>query len=335
MLVRAPRAGCWSTTSATARRRCSAGCRRAGRCGRWSRPSSPTRPDRRWPRAWCGSAAVAFGSWLLGPRCRRRRRARASLAARSDGGGASWLIGLPAWTCCRRPQPPLPDRRPGARVPGCRARLVRPRDAPLRRAVRARCGSSTRGRGRADAGGERAPGPASRAAADAGAAQRPLLAAGRPATACGVRWAARDPLPARGRPRSRCRWAASARRCGSGRSTPVARRRVDAEFWLPVDAGLRRIPRLAELERSIDELRIEAIDVVDAGVRTPTPQVLAAAAYGRTIVLFHDERRIRSRAGSGPRASGWRALDDRLSGRLRARRRPCACTAGSGRTGCG
>jgi hypothetical protein len=61
------------------------------------------------------------------------------------------------------------------------------------------------------------------------------------------------------------------------------------EFWLPVDAGFVGFRGSAELERSIDALRVEAIDVEDAGARVATPQVLAAAEYGDAVVLFHDE----------------------------------------------
>ncbi len=60
-------------------------------------------------------------------------------------------------------------------------------------------------------------------------------------------------------------------------------------FWLPVDAGFVGFRGSAELERSIQELRVEAVDLTDAGARTATPQVLAAATYGDTMVLFHDE----------------------------------------------
>ena len=105
-----------------------------------------------------------------------------------------------------------------------------------------------------------------------------------------VRWGGRDPLPAS---------SGAALDLQVGRIGPPYQRWTvspapgaswDAEFWLPVDAGFVGFRGTPELERSIDELRIEPIDVVDAGARTPTPQVLAAAAYGDLVVLFHDER---------------------------------------------
>jgi hypothetical protein len=61
------------------------------------------------------------------------------------------------------------------------------------------------------------------------------------------------------------------------------------EIWLPVDAafiGLRGSP---QLERAIAEIRVEPIEVVDAGRRRPGPQVLAAAELGGATVMFHDE----------------------------------------------
>ena len=104
-----------------------------------------------------------------------------------------------------------------------------------------------------------------------------------------VRWATRDPLPA---------GAGSAIALQVGRIgpalqewqvTPVPAGEWTAEFWLPADAGFVGFRGSIEVERSIAELRIEALDIVDAGVRTTTPQVLAAAAYHGTLVLFHDE----------------------------------------------
>jgi hypothetical protein len=105
-----------------------------------------------------------------------------------------------------------------------------------------------------------------------------------------VRWAARDPLPAR----SPAAIALQVGRIGPALQqwpvTPAPGGSWDAEFWLPVDAGFVGFRGTTEVERSIEALRVEAIDVVDAGVRTMTPQVLAAALYGDAMVFFHDER---------------------------------------------
>jgi hypothetical protein len=112
-----------------------------------------------------------------------------------------------------------------------------------------------------------------------------------------VRWAARDPLPAR----AGATIALQVGRIGA----PLTEWAVDPRpgetwserFWLPVDAGFVGFRGAADVERSIDELRVEALDVVDQSVRVTTPQVLAAAAYGAVIVLFHDEAMYPERTG--------------------------------------
>jgi hypothetical protein len=103
-----------------------------------------------------------------------------------------------------------------------------------------------------------------------------------------VRWAERNPLPS-----AQTTIGLQVGRIGP----PLVEWTVDPapggtwrqEFWLPVDAGFVGLRGTPELERSIAEIRVEALDVLDAGVRTRTPQVLAAAMYGEAIVLFHDE----------------------------------------------
>lgn len=112
-----------------------------------------------------------------------------------------------------------------------------------------------------------------------------------------VRWASRSPLPApAGTP-----LALQIGRVGTPLTTwpvtPVPDGNFTSEVWLPVDAafvGLRGSP---ELERSIAEIRFEPLDVVDAGHRVATPQVLATAAYGDILVLFHDEPMYPERTG--------------------------------------
>lgn len=105
-----------------------------------------------------------------------------------------------------------------------------------------------------------------------------------------IQWAARDPLPAqRG-----ARVGLQVGRIGAPLTTwtvsPVPGGTWAEEFWLPVDAGFVGLRGDADLERSIASLRFEAVAVEDLGVRTATPQVLAAARFGEAVVLFHDER---------------------------------------------
>lgn len=103
-----------------------------------------------------------------------------------------------------------------------------------------------------------------------------------------VHWAARSPLPS-----GPTTIGLQVGRIGTAlrewKVEPASDATWREEFWLPVDAGFVGLRGTPELERSIAEIRIEALDVLDAGVRTATPQVLAAAAYGDAIVLFHDE----------------------------------------------
>lgn len=104
-----------------------------------------------------------------------------------------------------------------------------------------------------------------------------------------VTWATRDPLPAR----AGAALALQVGRVGTPLTTwtvsPTPGATWSQPVWLPVDAGFVGLRGTPELERSIAAIRFEALDVVDAGDRVTTPQVLAAAAYGPFTVLLHDE----------------------------------------------
>lgn len=105
-----------------------------------------------------------------------------------------------------------------------------------------------------------------------------------------VTWAARDPLPARANDAI----ALQVGRIGSPLQAwtvaPTPGGTWQEEFRLPVDAGFVGFRGTPELERSIASLRVEALDLVDAGARTVTPQVLSAAVFGPVVVTFHDEQ---------------------------------------------
>lgn len=62
-----------------------------------------------------------------------------------------------------------------------------------------------------------------------------------------------------------------------------------AEFALPVDVGFVGFRSGRELERAIRVITVTPIEVTDAGARPRVPQVLAAARYGNTTVLLHDD----------------------------------------------
>ena len=104
-----------------------------------------------------------------------------------------------------------------------------------------------------------------------------------------VQWATLDPLPARAGSRLGLQVGRIGEPLRQWTVSPAPGGTWQDEFWLPIDAGFVGFRGTPELERSIAELRVEAVDVVDAGARTPTPQVLASAQYGPLVVAFHDE----------------------------------------------
>ncbi len=103
-----------------------------------------------------------------------------------------------------------------------------------------------------------------------------------------VTWATRSPLPARAGET----FALQVGRVGAPLTTwtmtPESGGTWTDTFWLPVDAGFVGFRGSSEIERSIADLRVEPLDVVDAGARTATPQVLATARYGPFMALLHD-----------------------------------------------
>jgi hypothetical protein len=133
-----------------------------------------------------------------------------------------------------------------------------------------------------------------------------------------VRWATRDPLPARAGTPIGLQVGRIGPPLQQWPLTPVPGGEWTTEFWLPTDAGFVGFRGAPDLERSIEELRIEALDVVDAGARTLTGQVLAASAYGGTIVLFHDETTY-------PESTGFWTTGERQA------RVTIACPGGCGR----
>ncbi|MGE0815966.1 MAG: hypothetical protein AB7O28_24330 [Vicinamibacterales bacterium] len=104
-----------------------------------------------------------------------------------------------------------------------------------------------------------------------------------------VRWAARRPLPAG--PGSTL--ALQIGRIGPPLTTWTVAPEPDttwsADFWLPLDAAFVGLRGDGAVERSVAAITFSPLDVVDAGSRTATPPVLAAARYGEVMVLFHDE----------------------------------------------
>ena len=250
---------------------------------------APTFIGHEAPRALADVAvwliAVASGSWALG-RLHLASRGAASLAALAGTAfvlvaGAVGMRALPASPT------PLPDVDLTARARLTLLdefdRVSRPlavRYAPLRIT------------GAADLDGVMAVGVAAGQRRD----PQPLrvLHNGRFSLPAGryravAQWAARDPLPAR----AGAQLGLQVGRIGGPlREWPVMPTpggMWQQEFVLAIDAGFVAFRGTPELERSIASLRIEALDVVDAGARALTPPVLAAAAYGSIVVFFHDE----------------------------------------------
>jgi hypothetical protein len=133
-----------------------------------------------------------------------------------------------------------------------------------------------------------------------------------------VTWATRDPLPAG----AGATVALQIGRIGPPFATwtvdPVPGGSFEREFWLPIDAAFVGLRGSSEVERSIAAIDIHALDVVDAGVRTPTPQVLSAAAYRDVLIYFHDELMY-------PESAGFWTTGERLA------RLTIACPGGCSR----
>ncbi|MFN8644071.1 MAG: hypothetical protein U0802_21355 [Candidatus Binatia bacterium] len=240
-------------------------------------------------RAWLDSgvwlgAAIA-GSWLLA-RVRPATRGGAALigllaTVATVGVASVVMIALPTHT----PELPGIDLRARARLPGLDSfdAVTRPlgvRDAPLR----------------VEAASAVEPTLALEVAPGLRTAPQPVrvlhngrfsLPAGRYHVA--VTWAPRDPLPAR----AGATVALQVGRIGAPLTTwtvtPEPGGTWTETFWLPVDAGFVAFRGSPEIERSIADLRVEPVAVVDEGTRVATPQVLAAAQYGPVMVLLHDE----------------------------------------------
>jgi hypothetical protein len=229
--------------------------------------------------------AVAGGSWALG-RARITTPGAASLRAVGTAAGMA-VLAVAGIALLPAAEPPLPDvdLRARARLPALDSfdRITRP-FAVTYRPLRLEPSTAVE--------------PTLAVGVTPGLRTQPqpvrVLHNGRFSLPAGryravIRWAARDPLPAgEGTP-----IALQIGRIGpplrQWTVTPVPGGTWDTEFWLPVDAGFVGLRGSRELEQSIDEIRIEALDVQDLGARLDTPQVLAAAAYGDALVLFHDE----------------------------------------------
>ncbi len=104
-----------------------------------------------------------------------------------------------------------------------------------------------------------------------------------------IQWAARDPLPAPAGAQVGLQVGRIGAALTTWTVTPVPNGVWSEAFWLPVDSGFVGLRGTSDVERSIASLRFEAVDIVDLGARPRTPPVLAAAAYGDALVLFHDE----------------------------------------------
>ena len=228
--------------------------------------------------------AVALGSWALG-RLRPTSRGAASLAALA-GTAVVILAGAVGMRALPASPTPLPDvdltARPRLALLDSFDRVSRPlavRYAPFRLTGATDVEDSL---AVAVAAGQRTDPQAVRVLHNG----RFSLPAGRYRAV--AQWASRFSLPAR----AGATMGLQVGRIGDPlRSWPVIPTpggTWQQEFALPVDVGFVAFRGSTELERSIASLRIEALDVIDAGERTATPQVLAAAAYGPLVVLFHD-----------------------------------------------
>lgn len=79
--------------------------------------------------------------------------------------------------------------------------------------------------------------------------------------------------------------------------TPSPGGHWQTEIDLPLDAGFVGFVGSPTLERSVAEIALTPLSLVDRARRVRAPQVLAAAQYGPTTVLFHDVRAYPERTG--------------------------------------
>jgi hypothetical protein len=79
-----------------------------------------------------------------------------------------------------------------------------------------------------------------------------------------------------------------------------------SEFDLPLDTGFVGFVGSLELEQATARITITPLSIVDRSRRLQAPEVLAAAQYGPTMFLFHDNRVF-------PESTGfWTAGEQRL-----------------------
>lgn len=69
------------------------------------------------------------------------------------------------------------------------------------------------------------------------------------------------------------------------------------EFALPADVGFVGLRGGRELERAVRSVTIIPLTVMDQSRRPSLPQVLGAARYGGTMVLFHDDQTVAEPGG--------------------------------------
>jgi hypothetical protein len=105
-----------------------------------------------------------------------------------------------------------------------------------------------------------------------------------------IQWSQRDPLPAPGPQRVDLQVGRIGPPLEEWRIDAVPGQRTDVPFSLPVDAGFVGFRGSVGVERSIQSITITPVEIVDAGLRTSTPPVLAASHYEGAIVLFHDDK---------------------------------------------
>lgn len=79
--------------------------------------------------------------------------------------------------------------------------------------------------------------------------------------------------------------------------TPVAGSQWESEIDVPLDTGFVGLTGSPALERSIAQIALTPVIIVDRSRRPSVPPVLAAAQYGPSMVLFHDARAYPERTG--------------------------------------
>jgi hypothetical protein len=130
-----------------------------------------------------------------------------------------------------------------------------------------------------------------------------------------IQWSPRDPLPVSGQQSFELQVGRLGPALEGWSLAATSGGHAQAEFSLPVDASFVGFRGSPDVERSVAAIAVIPLEVVDEGLRTRTPPVLAASRYDDATVLFHVD-------GIFPEPSGFWTLAGRETSVTLARASP-------------